>query len=47
MFDNEGNPIELSAEQINLLETLNQQKHNSTITEEQQKALQSINLEDL
>lgn len=47
MFDAQGNPIELSAEQLNLIETLNRQKQDAKITEEQQKALQSINLEDL
>jgi hypothetical protein len=47
MFDREGNPIELTKEQMNLIDILNQQHKNSSMTEEQEKVLRSINLEDL
>lgn len=47
MFDEEGNPIELTQEQIRLIESLDKQKKESELTAEQEKMLKSINLEDL
>jgi hypothetical protein len=47
MFDPEGNPIELTKEQMDLIDILNSQNKNTAITEEQENILRSINLEDL
>ena len=47
MFDQEGNPIELSKEQMDLIDILNQQHQNTSLTEEQEKIMRSINMDDL
>lgn len=47
MFDDDGNPIELTHEQMLMIDALNKQKNNTNMTDEQEKMLKSINLEDL
>jgi hypothetical protein len=47
LFDSEGNQIDLTREQMELIESLNTQQKSAEVSEKQQKLLQSINLEDL